>query len=34
MRPYYVYILECTDKSFYVGFTNDVKRRLAEHQTE
>ncbi|WP_194525031.1 GIY-YIG nuclease family protein [Zobellia roscoffensis] len=33
MGPYYVYILECSDHSFYVGFTNDVKRRLAEHQT-
>ena len=33
MGPYYVYILECADKSFYVGFTNDVNRRLAEHQS-
>ncbi|MDB2606348.1 GIY-YIG nuclease family protein [Zobellia sp.] len=33
MGPNYVYILECSDHSFYVGFTNDVDRRLAEHQT-
>ena len=33
MGPYYVYILECADKSFYVGFTNNVERRLEEHQT-
>src|SRR5688572_3948434 len=26
-----VYILECSDGSFYVGRTSDVTRRLAEH---
>lgn len=26
-----VYILECSDKSFYVGCTNDLQRRLWEH---
>lgn len=26
-----VYILECSDKSLYVGCTNDLQRRLWEH---
>ncbi len=30
-RPYYVYILRCTDDSLYAGITTDVKRRFAEH---
>lgn len=32
MKEYYVYILECSDGSFYTGVTNDVDRRLREHQ--
>jgi putative endonuclease len=27
-----MYILECADKSFYVGSTWDLERRLAQHQ--
>jgi putative endonuclease len=30
-RYYYVYILKCADNSYYVGISNDVERRLAEH---
>lgn len=30
---WYTYILECSDKSFYVGITNDLKLRLVEHNT-
>jgi len=26
------YILECSDKSYYVGVTNNIERRLKEHQ--
>ena len=26
-----VYILECRDGSLYVGFTNDIEKRLHEH---
>jgi len=26
-----VYILECNDKTFYTGITNDIKNRLAIH---
>ena len=29
--PYYVYILECSDGSFYIGITNDMERRLRAH---
>lgn len=27
-----VYILECADRSLYTGITNNLDRRLAEHQ--
>ena len=29
----YVYILECSDHSFYTGVTNDIDRRFEEHQS-
>ncbi len=29
--PYFVYILECADKTYYVGCTNDLEKRLHEH---
>ena len=32
MRTYYVYILKCSDNSYYVGITNDVENRFLEHQ--
>lgn len=28
---FYVYILECADKSLYTGYTNDLDKRLAAH---
>lgn len=28
---YFTYILECVDKSLYVGCTNDLERRLGQH---
>jgi putative endonuclease len=28
---YYVYILECNDGSLYTGSTNDLERRLKQH---
>lgn len=31
MKRYYVYILKCADNSYYTGFTNDIERRLNEH---
>jgi putative endonuclease len=27
----YVYILECSDKTLYTGFTNDIEKRVQEH---
>jgi len=33
LKTLYVYILECSDNSFYVGVTNDVGRRFIEHQS-
>ena len=32
MNSYYVYILKCSDGSYYTGVTNDIQRRLYEHQ--
>ena len=29
---WYAYILECVDGKLYIGITNDLKRRFAEHQ--
>ena len=28
---HYVYILKCVDKTFYVGCTNDLEKRLKQH---
>ena len=30
---YFVYIIECSDKSYYTGVTNNIERRLWEHET-
>jgi putative endonuclease len=32
MKQLFVYILKCSDHSYYVGLTNDLQRRLNEHQ--
>ena len=31
MKLYYVYILRCNDNSLYTGITNDLERRVNEH---
>ena len=31
---HYIYIVECKDKTFYTGYTTDVKRRVKEHNSE
>lgn len=31
MKSYYVYMVRCSDGSFYVGITNNPKVRLAQH---
>ena len=32
MKIYYVYILKCVDGLTYTGITNNISRRLEEHQ--
>jgi putative endonuclease len=31
MEEWYVYIVECSDTTFYIGTTNDIKKRIAKH---
>jgi putative endonuclease len=31
--PYFVYIIECSNKALYTGITNDLKRRFTQHKT-
>lgn len=33
MKKYFVYILKCSDHSFYTGITDNIDRRLIEHQS-
>ncbi|MCP9751452.1 GIY-YIG nuclease family protein [Ferruginibacter sp. HRS2-29] len=33
MTSYFVYILKCNDNSYYTGITNNLDRRLKEHQS-
>jgi len=30
-KPWFVYILECSDGSFYTGVTNDLDKRMETH---
>lgn len=30
---FYVYILKCADGTLYCGYTNDIEKRLATHQS-
>jgi putative endonuclease len=32
-RIFYLYILKCSDGSFYTGITNDIKRRMEMHRS-
>ena len=32
MKSYYVYILQCSDQYLYTGVTNNISRRILEHQ--
>ena len=31
---YYVYLIECSDKSIYTGITTDIQRRFNEHKNK
>jgi len=32
MKIYYVYILKCSDKTYYTRFTSNLEKRFFEHQ--
>jgi len=32
MKPFWLYMLRCADGSYYVGHTDDLEKRVAEHQ--
>jgi putative endonuclease len=32
MKIYYVYILKCSDNTYYTGFTSSLEKRFFEHQ--
>lgn len=32
--PWYVYILECADRTLYTGIASDLQRRLSQHNGE
>ena len=31
-RPFFTYMLQCADGFYYVGHTDDLEKRLAEHE--
>lgn len=32
-KPYFVYIVECSDGTLYTGITNDLEKRMQAHNT-
>ena len=32
MQPFWVYILHCADSSYYTGHTDNLERRIAQHE--
>ena len=32
MKIFYVYILECSDSTYYTGITSDLEKRIESHQ--
>ena len=33
MKTYYVYILECSDETYYTGITSNLTRRIIQHKS-
>ncbi|MBE9490261.1 MAG: GIY-YIG nuclease family protein [Bacteroidetes bacterium] len=33
MKIYYIYILKCSDKKYYTGFTSNIYKRIQDHKT-
>ena len=31
MQPFYLYILKCSDGSYYTGHTDNIEKRISEH---
>ena len=31
--PFFTYLLRCADGSYYVGHTDDIERRITQHET-
>ena len=31
MQPFYLYILKCSDNSYYLGHTDNLEKRIYEH---
>ena len=34
MQYFYIYILKCSDGSYYVGNTQNIEKRIAEHRSK
>lgn len=34
MKPFFVYLLKCSDGSYYAGHTDDIDKRLFEHNND
>ena len=32
MKPFYLYMLRCKDGSYYIGHTDELEKRIAEHE--
>ena len=33
-RPFFVYVMECADGTFYTGISNNLEKRLRQHNGE
>lgn len=31
--PYFIYIIKCSDKTLYTGYTNDLEKRIETHNS-
>ena len=34
MECFFVYMLKCSDKSYYIGLTTNIEKRIAEHRAK
>jgi len=32
LKAFHIYILECNDGSYYIGHTDDIEKRIFEHE--